>query len=49
MVCTQFINAIIIFKFIILGNTASHTLKIGDKTIKSASSVTLLGILLIQN
>ena len=30
------------FQFIILGNTGSHTLKIGD--IKSASSVTLLGI-----
>ena len=32
------------FQFIILGNTGSHTLKIGDTTIKSASSVTLLGI-----
>ena len=32
------------FKFIILGNTDSHTLKIGDITIKSASYVTLLGI-----
>ena len=32
------------FQFIILGNTGSHILKIGDITIKSASSVTLLGI-----
>ena len=32
------------FQFIILGNTGSHTLKIGDLTIKSASSVILLGI-----
>ena len=32
------------FKFIILGNTGPHTLKIGDITIKSVSSVTLLGI-----
>ena len=32
------------FQFIILENTGSHTLKIGDITIKSASSVTLLGI-----
>ena len=32
------------FQFIILGNTGSHTLKIGDITIKSASSITLLGI-----
>ena len=32
------------FQFIILGNTGSHTLKIDDITIKSASSVTLLGI-----
>ena len=32
------------FQFIILGNTRSHTLKIGDITIKSASYVTLLGI-----
>ena len=32
------------FQFIILGNTGSHTLKIGDITIKSASYVTLLGI-----
>ena len=37
------------FHFIILGNTGSHTFKIGDITIKSASYVTLLGILpLIQ-
>ena len=27
------------FQFIILGNTGSHALKIGDITIKSASSV----------
>ena len=32
------------FQFIILGKTGSYTLKIGDITIKSASSVTLLGI-----
>ena len=32
------------FQFIILGNTGSYTLQIGDITIKSASSVTLLGI-----
>ena len=32
------------FQFIMLGNTGSHTLQIGDITIKSASSVTLLGI-----
>ena len=32
------------FQFIILGNTGSHILKIGDITIKSASSVRLLGI-----
>ena len=32
------------FQFIILGNTGSHTLKIGDITIRSASYVTLLGI-----
>ena len=32
------------FQIIILGNTGSHTLKIGDITIKSASYVTLLGI-----
>ena len=32
------------FQFIILGNTGSHTLKIGDITIKSASYVTLLDI-----
>ena len=37
------------FQFIILGNTGSNTLKIGDITIKSASYVTLLGLLLIQN
>ena len=29
-------------KFIVLGNTGSYTLQIGDITIKSASSVTLL-------
>ena len=32
------------FQFIILGNTGSHTSQIGDITIKSVSSVTLLGI-----
>ena len=32
------------FQFIILENTGSHTLQIGDVTTKSASSVTLLGI-----
>ena len=32
------------FRFIFLGNTGSHKLQIDDKTIKSASSVTLLGI-----
>ena len=32
------------FQFIILGNTDSHTLRIRDITIKSASSVTVLGI-----
>ena len=32
------------FQFIILGNTGSHTLEIGDITIKSASFVTILGI-----
>ena len=32
------------FQFIILGKPGSHTLKIGDITIKSASYVTLLGI-----
>ena len=32
------------FQFIILGNTGSRALKIGDITITSASSVTLLGI-----
>ena len=32
------------FQFIILWNTGSRTLKIGDITITSASSVTLLGI-----
>ena len=32
------------FQFIILGNTGSHTLRIGDISIKSASFVTLLGI-----
>ena len=31
-------------QFIILGNTFSHTLQICDITVKSASSVTLLGI-----
>ena len=31
-------------KFIILGNTGSHSLQIGNVTIKLASSVTLLGI-----
>ena len=33
-----------IFQFIILGNTDSHTLQIGDITKKSVSSVILLGI-----
>ena len=32
------------FQFIILRNTDSHTLQIGDTAIKSASSVALLGI-----
>ena len=32
------------FQFIILGNKGWHTLKINDITIKSTSSVTLLGI-----
>ena len=32
------------FQFISVGNTGSHTLKIGDITIKSASHVTLLDI-----
>ena len=32
------------FQFIILGNTASDTLKIRDITIKLVSSVTLLGL-----
>ena len=32
------------FQFIILGNTGQHILKIGDITIKSTLSVTLLGI-----
>ena len=32
------------FQIIILGNTGSHTLQIGDITTKSISSVTLLGI-----
>ena len=32
------------FEFIILGNTGSHTLQVGDITIKSAASVTLLDI-----
>ena len=32
------------FQFIILGNTGSHTLKIRDITIKSASSATPLGV-----
>ena len=32
------------FQFIILENTGSHTLQIGDITRKSVSSVTLLGI-----
>ena len=32
------------FQFIILGNTGSNTLQIGDIIIKSTSSVTLLGI-----
>ena len=32
------------FQFIILGNTGSHTLQIGDITKISVSSVTLIGI-----
>ena len=32
------------FQFIILENTGSHALQIADITIKSISSVTLLGI-----
>ena len=32
------------FQFIIRGNTGSHTLKIGDITVKSVSFVTLLGV-----
>ena len=31
------------FQFIILGNTGSHTLQIGDIATKSVSSVTLIG------
>ena len=37
------------FQFIILGNTDSPTLQIGDIAIISSSSVTLLGITLTQN
>ena len=37
------------FQFIILGNTGSHTLQIGDTTTESVSSVTPLVLLLIQN
>ena len=33
-----------IFQFIILGNTDSHTLQMGDITTKSVSSLILLGI-----
>ena len=32
------------FQFILLGNTSSHTLQIGDITTKSVPSVTLLDI-----
>ena len=32
------------FRFIVLGNTDSHTLQIDDITTKSVSSLTLLGI-----
>ena len=32
------------FQFIILGNTGSDTLRIGDMIIKSVSCITLLGI-----
>ena len=32
------------FQFIILGNTDSHTMQVGDITTKSVSSLTLLGI-----
>ena len=34
------------FQFVILGNTNSYTLQVGDATIKSALSVTLLGIII---
>ena len=45
MICIQLNESkFIIIQFIILGNTGSHTLKIGDITIKSGSYVTLLGI-----
>ena len=45
MVCIQFNESKSDkFQFIILGSTGSHALKIGDITIKSASSVTLPGI-----
>ena len=37
------------FQFIILGNAGSHTLQIGDITIKSVSSSTLLGITIDSN
>ena len=37
------------FQFIILGNTGLHILQIDDITTETLSSVTLLGILLIQN
>ena len=34
------------FQFIILGNTGTHELQIGDTTLKSASCVTLLCIII---
>ena len=37
------------FQFIILGNTDSHTLQIGDITSKSVSSLTILGITIDPN
>ena len=37
------------FQLIILGNTGSHTLQIVDITIKSTSSVILLGICINSN
>ena len=53
-VCEWFVNNSVKanpdkFQFIILGNTDSPTLQIGDIAIISSSSVTLLGITLTQN